>query len=357
MSTKTVSSAPTKRQAKSTSLADATPAERRRALVRGFFVFLGFLYLAALAMISWETADGAEHTWYAALNLYLPQLCWIVPAIILLPIFAWIGRKWLWMPLVAIVWVAWPMMGLYWNSPDPAPANAKLQLKVMTYNIDGQPDHPAVTAEIEKAKPDIVFLQEALYVPSMFKKGWHVAGPFGGSMIASRSPLKEIEDRQLRNAPDWRRYVRCKTEVHGVPITLYGLHLDTPREALQALREYKLDGISNFEGDAMTRVYRAQAVAEALRKEKGPVIVAGDFNAPQPSMICKSLERAGLRDAFAEAGRGYGYTYGHATKLKTSYVRIDHIMVGNGWGVASCEAGSDEGSDHRPVTADLYLSQ
>jgi endonuclease/exonuclease/phosphatase (EEP) superfamily protein YafD len=316
---------------------------------------MGLTYLAILGLIAWGNSEGPELAWWRTLNLYLPQYFWAVPAVILLPIYGWIARKWIWIPLAALIWVAGPMMGFHWNSPQAAPAGARARLRVMTYNIAGQPDHPLVVAEIESAHADLIFLQECPYIPKVLKENWFVAGPFGGNLVASRTPLTEVEDRQLRLAPDWRRYARCKTNVRGVPITLYGMHLDTPREGLQTLRERKLRGISAFEEDISTRLFRAAAVAESLRQEAGPLILAGDLNAPEPSLICRTLERTGLRDAFSEAGRGYGYSYGHSLRMGISYVRIDHIMVGNPFKAEACRTGGAEGSDHRPVIADLFV--
>jgi endonuclease/exonuclease/phosphatase (EEP) superfamily protein YafD len=37
-------------------------------------------------------------------------------------------------------------------------------------------------------------------------------------------------------------------------------------------------------------------------------------------------------------------------------VRIDHILAGHGWRCRRCWVGPNIGSAHRPVIADLYLS-
>ncbi len=328
---------------------------KRRTKVRNASITAGFVHLALLGVISWGNSEGPERAWWSTLNLYVPQLLWALPAFILLPFVAVVARKWIWLPLIALLWVAVPLMGFHWNSPDTRLFDTRPRLRVMTYNVGGQPNHMLVADEIEKAHPDVLFLQEALSQPSFLNEDWYVAGPFGGSLIAARMPLTDVEDRVLRNAPDWRRYVRCKIEVSSIPITLYGLHLDTPREALASLRERKLAGIEGIENDAMTRLFRAAGVAESLRRESGSVIVAGDLNVPEQSMICRTLERTGLRDAFAEGGRGYGYTYGHDTRVGISYVRIDHILVGKSLKVGTCLTGGSDGSDHRPVIADLYI--
>ena len=98
------------------------------------------------------------------------------------------------------------------------------------------------------------------------------------------------------------------------------------------------------------RLQEADELAGWLRQEHEPTLQTGHLNAPLQSLFCR-LCGVGLRDAFAEAGRGYGYTYGGYTP----YVRIDHILVSRQWQVENCSAGSAAGSDHCPVIADLTL--
>ena len=63
----------------------------------------------------------------------------------------------------------------------------------------------------------------------------------------------------------------------------------------------------------------------------------------------------GFRDAFSSAGWGYGFTHGHSLRPHFSTTRIDHILVSHELGVADCFVGGKEGSDHRPVIADLWI--
>jgi endonuclease/exonuclease/phosphatase (EEP) superfamily protein YafD len=88
-----------------------------------------------------------------------------------------------------------------------------------------------------------------------------------------------------------------------------------------------------------------------------PVIVAGDLNAETDSPVVRRLLATGLRDAFSSAGRGYGYTHGHSLRLRISFLRIDHILVGPTIGVRECFPGGMDASDHRPVIATLLLSR
>jgi endonuclease/exonuclease/phosphatase family metal-dependent hydrolase len=74
------------------------------------------------------------------------------------------------------------------------------------------------------------------------------------------------------------------------------------------------------------------------------------------------LRDANLHDAFAEGGRGYGYTYGHFLLRNripwlpgASWMRIDHIMLSRRFRTLRCWTGTGKASDHRPVFADLLV--
>jgi endonuclease/exonuclease/phosphatase (EEP) superfamily protein YafD len=101
----------------------------------------------------------------------------------------------------------------------------------------------------------------------------------------------------------------------------------------------------------------AEALSQVLLRERPrPVVVAGDLNAPEDSLVVRRVLETGLRDAFSSAGVGYGYTYGHYTLgLGISFLRIDHILVSAEIGVIDCYTGGKEASPHRPVIADLFL--
>lgn len=74
------------------------------------------------------------------------------------------------------------------------------------------------------------------------------------------------------------------------------------------------------------RMTQAEKLARDLRSDQRPLIVAGDFNAPAKSLVVRRLFDMGLRNAFAVAGLGCGYTWGHSLRLPFSFLRIDHMV-------------------------------
>lgn len=311
---------------------------------------LDVLFAGSLAGAALFNALGPERWWVTAFNLYLPQWYWAVPAALLFGAHLALARRWVWLPLLCLFYIGGPLMGRRWGAGQTAPG---AHLRVMTYNVDGDQGGDLIRAEVEAAQPDLVFLQESGTPP--WHAGWNCAG--FAEKILSKLPLSDVNTPILPASPEWRRYTTASTEVGGRRIALVDLHLDTPREGIFEIRHSGLAGVSLFERNMADRVYKAAGIAQALRSETGPMLVCGDLNAPEPSLVCRTLLHLGLRDAFSQAGHGYGYSYGHrlSVGLHRPFVRIDHILVSRDWAVEACRVGGMEGSDHRPVIADLVL--
>jgi vancomycin resistance protein VanJ len=316
------------------------------------------LVLAGITVNNWV---GPDRWWLGTLNLYLPQWLWGLPALLLLPFCLWLARKWSWAPLLLLLWVGGPLMGLAWGTDEAAGETHGPNLRVMTYNIKyGRRDMRAAIAEIRAARPDLLLIQDAAATLRSdlgdLLKDWNVRS-FGQYVIASRLALANPEVCWLPFTGERDTILRCDLSVGGSRVRVYDVHLLTPREGLSTIRQDAAgQGIEEMERNTSERLHQADALQAALQREKGPVIVTGDLNAPEQSLVCRKLREAGLRDAFSAAGRGYGYTYGHMLRFRHSFMRIDHIMVSSHWRVRSCRTGGGAGSDHRPVIADIALA-
>lgn len=338
----------------------AAPAlDRRRALAAAL---LNLIYLVALLILALTNAAGPEEWGLGSLNLYLPQWLWALPAVVLAPLTWWLARHWAWVPAAALLWVLGPGMGLCWHGGWPAPLGAPSaapgRLRVMTYNVKwGGRDGDAVVRDIASFRPDLIQMQDSGGVMDgaigKALAGWNVRTD-GQYLVASRLPLAGLEARDISfpgSSP--HHCVRYLLRVGGADVTVYDVHLLSPRAGLMSVRQQQTAGI---EGNAEQRLFEAGRLADYVMAEPGPTLVTGDLNAPVQSLVCRRLFGAGLRDAFNEAGFGYGYTYGGYTRIGHPYVRIDHILVSRRWQVQHCWVGSAAGSDHSPVIADLTLT-
>jgi vancomycin resistance protein VanJ len=340
-------------------------------LKRKLFLLLTFSYGAILAAITALDCFGADHWWFGALNLYIPQAMWVVPAVILTFFSLRVARHWIWMPGLCVLWVLGPIMGFCWSPQAPPEPAGTLSMRIMTCNAKyGNRDIAALINDIARHVPDVVLLQDAggsLSSPlGDYFREWNVRS-FGEYVIASRFPLSAAEVRWISFPGEKQTCLRCRLLIGATAITIYNVHFQSPRVGLNAFRTarkrpwYLPKAIHQLENNAEARLMQARAIREFVRQEQGPVIVAGDLNSPDPSQACLTLRDAGLHDAFAEGGRGYGYTYGHflfqhrLPWLQVSWMRIDHIMISAQLKSFRCRTGTGEASDHRPVIADLIL--
>ena len=327
------------------------------------------MILVSITVFNWL---GPDRFWLGALNLYLPQVMWAVPGVVLVLLMYRVDRCGVWLPLLCVLWVFGPVMGYNWSLQLASAEAAGSTIRVMTWNIKyGRHDLAPLLEEIERCRPDVVFFQDAVDamkgpLADYFRK-WQVRGS-GQYLIASRYPLSQAEVHELPG-PRMKKesFLRCRMQIGSQQVSLYNVHLKTPRSSLNAFRKAARgprgipEAIRRFDNNVGARLVQARSIAGLLADETGPVILAGDLNAPGASLVCRTLRDAGLQDAFAEHGRGYGYTYGHFLLkhrlpwLRTSWMRIDHIMASAGFRGQRCWVGTGEASDHRPVVAEYVL--
>lgn len=325
-------------------------ARRRSTWLRG----LVLAYAACIVVIEISRQLGPERWWLTCLNLYLPQGAWAVPGVLLLLLSLVLDRTFVFVPALCLAWVLGPVMGLCFAVARPS-APPERRFRVMTYNVKyARGDTRALTEEVLAADPDLLLIQDAshrvtMYPPfAAFLRTRHVEME-GFYLVASRYPLSPIEYRPM--GPDW--YVRTQVESASFPLTVYNVHLMTPRDGLEAMREWSRKGLSELMDGARERLTQVEQLNADLDREVGPVLLAGDLNAPPESLVLRRLRSNRLKDAFGEAGRGYGYTYGHSLKPYVSYMRIDHVLFSRELVALDSWVGGRPGSAHRPVVADL----
>ena len=319
---------------------------------------LNALFLLALLTLTVSNAVGPERWWLGSLNLYLPQWLWAVPGAVVLAVTALAAWRWAWVPLLALGWVFGPVMGWCGYGGSAPAESGGTRLRVMTYNVKwGSRDGGAgAVGDIARFHPDLIQMQDSGGVMQgaigRALAGWNVQTS-GQFLVASRLPLTPLEDRDLSFDSHPHHCVRYQMQVGGQAVTVYNVHLLSPREGLVAARHTQSgDGM---EANADARLWQARRLSDMVALERGPVLLTGDLNAPTQSLVCRRLFGAGLRDAFSESGVGYGYTYGAFTRVGRPYVRIDHILASAAWRLTGCRVGNATGSDHCPVIADLAL--
>jgi endonuclease/exonuclease/phosphatase family metal-dependent hydrolase len=326
------------------------------------------LVIAGLVVVLGINAIGPERFWLFALIQYLPYPAFLLPALVAAGASMMLGWGWRIAAALCLILILTVVMGLRVNRGE----RGRGRIRVMTYNIKDYVtrERPgglvAVAREISSADPDIVVLQDARREadisetdPTFLRPlvGSRQTFSFGQFVVASRLPLSDCARRDVPFRDEEHTYVRCVVTADDTEFELVTAHFITPRIGLSAARSRSLRSLWEWRQNVSDRMTQARSLARDLQLATLPVVVAGDLNAPETSLAVRALLDTGLRDAFSVAGLGYGYTWGHSLRLRFSFVRIDHILVGPEFRVADCFVGGRAGSDHRPVIADIYLTR
>jgi endonuclease/exonuclease/phosphatase (EEP) superfamily protein YafD len=319
------------------------------------------LYVGIVAVVGLIYAVGPERLMWGGVLLFLPQLVLALPGLILLPFALWRARRLTWLIIAALLLIAGPLMGFSWSSSEESEGFA---LRVMTYNVQlwARRNVPAILDEILAADPDVLCLQDARDVKntrlSSYLEHRNVA-MFGQYAFVSRFPIVDATVGDISYDGETHTYLRARIDVAGTEVVVFNAHLVTPRDALSPLRSPALWrlGLSEMRQNQSQRLRQARQLLEDSRGITGPLVIAGDLNAPPASLVTRMLTDRGLVDAFSAAGRGYGYTFGHTLLIGRPFLRLDRILASRHLTPVRAWVGGASGSDHRPVIADLMLAK
>ncbi len=318
-------------------------------------------YTLVLGAIAYTIAYTTDAWWIGTVLAFAPKWPWAVPwPFLLLPwLLSWrslsrrsaaVGGTAL--LAGALLWLA-PIAGLRWGG---AGAKGTVLLRLATYNIGGLPPSAAVNiAEwLEREKVDVAFLQEcSLDFGEPQWRDWHTQKAFSQCFVSRHPPLT-IDVRDPKNFWDkggsglMTKYVQ---QTSAGPVVLMNVHLETPREGFEALREKRLGGVKDLDAVNAARRREAAEVRRFLGDLPDKLVIAGDFNMLQSSTIFRR-HFGDLIDAFDRVGMGFGDT----KVTRWHRVRIDHVLVGGQLDVASLKLAGSLGGDHRPLVVEVSSS-
>lgn len=308
-----------------------------------------FFYLAVVLALGGLLYAG-DLWWPATLLMFSPRWLLTLPLALLLPAAALLRRRSL-VPLLAAFVLAFPVTGfrIPWRSPwSRAPDGTRLRL--LTCNMHYRsPDPAAFDQLLAEAAPDVVAVQEwpGWQRSRVLADGWHVRRT-PGLFLASRFPIRLATDLGRDSMGGKGSVMRYELETPAGLVTLFSLHLASPRDGLSEVIRDNDRGATELQAGSELRWEQSANVARAAAAVSGPLLLVGDFNTPPESAIFRRTW-ARYTDAFTAAGWGWGYTF----LGKKVAVRIDHILAGPGWHCDRCWVGPNVGSPHRPVLADL----
>jgi endonuclease/exonuclease/phosphatase family metal-dependent hydrolase len=277
---------------------------------------------------------------------------WLLVGVVPAAVWAWRSRA---RALFAVLGASAALIAIahlhLLRRPDAVRPPAALTLSVMSYNTwSRNGDERRIARVVREAAPDLVLLQE---IPAaVFGRVVPLLRDlYGGAAVHVAYEPAIRQGVVSRHPVDESVAVRGKGHVQRVvlrtpagPITVLNVH---------ALRE---------RGWRQRYERLAALLAEDVLPLTGPVVVAGDLNAPEHSQPY-ALVAAHLANAHRAAGSGLGFTY-PAPALRLAgllpafpVVRIDHVFFSRHFVALRAETLADSGgSDHRPVLAVLALA-
>ncbi len=230
-----------------------------------------------------------------------------------------------------------------WLSPI-SEAKPPQTLRLATLNCGG--GQPAALAELAPFAPDVIFLQEPPPRPVVEAFLRDIHGAEGHLLYDLDTAI--LVRGTLENARPGRSpilYSHAIADLAGIgKIHLVSLRLPTGHVRID------LWNPSCWEIHARHRRNQLDQLRQIAAElpESAPLLVAGDFNAPQGDKLF-SLLPARLRDTFAVAGKGIGNTIPNEFPV----LRIDQIWVSPDFETRQSFAWKSRASDHRLVVSDL----
>lgn len=337
-------------------------------VTRAAHVFVA-VTLTGLALVVAGYLAGPERFGVFSIVQYAPYPVFLLPSLMAVAASTLLRWRWRAAALLGVVLVLTVVMGGRF-SVDARDVGSRM--RVMTFNVKDYIafERPGglsgIFAEIRRVNPELLVLQDARQLTALlrdrpaalrsFLDHRHTFA-FGQYLVASRYPLRDCATGDISFRGETHTYVHCRVDATEGAFDIATAHFMTPRVGLAATRRDPRTGLTEWSRNVDDRVTQANRLAGDLRLRSRPLILAGDLNAPDSSLVVRALTGNGLRDAFAVAGRGFGYTWGHALPLGLPFLRIDHILVSPEFQVLAAFTGEPGESAHRPVVADLRLGR
>jgi endonuclease/exonuclease/phosphatase family metal-dependent hydrolase len=290
-------------------------------------------------------------------------------AAILLCFISWLfhrGKGAFW---VAVVWLATAaimseeprlLCRIVKEKPElgpPANFQGKRVLRVANLNCKR---NPAAAQEVAGWQPDIVMLQEAPaphQMEALKKQLFPAGGQYIGAYdcaILTRGKVQVLQVQPTPGMPSvfFNPVLPAVVELDGRQIHLVCVHLQG------AVTDLSLHKIETWEKHYYSRISRRYEIANVRNRlafnrviSAGPVIMAGDFNAPSEDAVLREL-RVDFTDAVEAVGVGFPNTFPNHFPVH----RIDHIFSNGQCTPARAITVKTQNSDHRMIIADYLLN-
>ncbi len=327
-----------------------------RPLSRWALFFIAIAWLVTLGLGSIAACrifyhDGANVLiWLNAFTRYI-----YLPAYACLALALWKRRWWLAAANLAIV-----VCQIFWIAPDfvrdrrfeaistvvaEAPQTAK-KARVFFANVRFENrEFASLLHEIEEANPDVIVIveynrrwREALRSSPIMSKYIYGTG-FNSKRIHDVAIFSRLPLRSETEVTAADRIVQSVLiDLGSQPLHLIGLHAPRPMD-------YRGNDYGGF----------WDKVVPLILEAPHPLVVVGDCNATQYSLVYQQLKAGGMRSAHEDRGRGYATTWPNGTEPLPP-IRIDQAFLSPEVACLGIVEGEGLGSDHKPLILDVQIT-
>ncbi|MER5886057.1 endonuclease/exonuclease/phosphatase family protein [Streptomyces sp. NPDC001941] len=274
---------------------------------------------------------------------FLPWLA--VPSVLGL-VLAGFARRWVLAGLAVVVlaatgWAARPY------GPDRTTASGPVvaRLKVLSSNVEFGQATDGLIDTVRRTEPDLVFVSECEYACTDA-----LAARLGGQ-YPYRAQVEAVGSSG--SALISRRPLTGEAVVPGT-LGMPGATLRLPGGTVRVQLAHPMPPLPSQVGLWQRET---RAVRDAVRAVRGPVLVAGDFNASQDHAAFRDLlDTAGLHDSARLAGASRTPSWPNEGVLP-AYVQIDHVLVSDHFSVRSARFLDLAHTDHRALLVELDLHE
>lgn len=251
------------------------------------------------------------------------------------------------------------------------------EIRVFTWNIHGGDGdtlrYIAIANRILEEDADVVYVAECFMETSavmdeLLKERYSCTSYsldkrmiYYGHHIFSKYPITHSNVIEVDGGNE--RIMSSCIDVYGKELDVYGCHLSSNNYSETELGQQDVEKISGgrtlwnymkgIETASKQRTLEAETIVDSVAVRGRRSLIVGDMNDIWGSRPLRVFKRAGFKDAWAEAGFGYG-----ATIHKPLPYRIDHIFFQCGMKLLEIKKVSANGlSDHDALVATFQVGE
>lgn len=239
-------------------------------------------------------------------------------------------------------------------------------LSVMNYNvrlfnvfnwIDDPNLKQNLSRFISEKAPDILCMQEYRPDQSVHLEGYYKYEKLSGEKVKNGQAILTtypiINSGSIEFPHTSNNAIFADILVENDTIRIYNVHLQSSKidPTVEKLAKENSENLFNRVSSTF-KMQQSQAEQFLQHKKQCPyqMIICGDFNNTAYSYVYKEI-KGDLNDAFVEAGNGFGRTF----DFKFFPVRIDFVLVDDGFNINAFKTFDVQYSDHYPIMAKVKL--